>query len=202
MNLTPRRRWTLLPLSAALLLPSACQRTVVTDHLESHIAQRETGSDLDFWHSLPGRSAVTNSEGFHGVLLLSDGDDRTATWDERLALLKERGWVEPSFNEAGDVAMQRGTLAKAICHAIDIKGGVMMRLTNRSPRYAVRELAYLRVMAPTTENQIVKGLDYIGIMSRAQDHRNLREAKRAAKEAGSPPPETPETQDALETTGG
>lgn len=168
---------------AAMALQGGCSRSLVEQPLDAGMPDHSEASEMDFWHSLPGRSAVSNSEGFHGVLLLADGADETATYEERLAVLKERGWVSGGFDEAGDLAMQRGTLAKAICHAMEIKGGVMMHLTNRSARYAMRELAYVRIMAPSTENQVVSGLDYVGVISKAQDYAMLRASRQS--EAGA-----------------
>lgn len=178
----PRYRLTAVLGAAMLALVGGCQRTKVAETLETTIDTKSEAADLDFWHQLPGRSAVTNSEGLHGVLLISEGGDPTVSWEERLSLLKERGWVAQDFGQAGDETIGRGTLAKALCHALKIEGGVMMRLTRTMPRYALRELTYLRVMAASTENQIVNGLDYIGIMSKAQDYAMLQETK-AAKAA-------------------
>lgn len=181
-----RIRFTAVVGAALLTLLGGCQRSKVAQTLDDTINTKSEASDLEFWHQLPGRSAVTNSEGLHGVLLLADGSDPTTSWEERLALLKERGWVTEKFSQAGDETIDRGTLAKAICHALKIEGGVMMRLTHTMPRYALRELTYLRVMAASTENQVVNGLDYIGIMSKAQDYAMLQESKKA-KEAGEAP---------------
>lgn len=176
----------------------ACQRSRVAENLDPLITQGGEGSEMEFWHQLPGRSAVTNSEALHGVLLFSDGADATATWEDRLALLRERGWVVDGFSEPGDATVSRGTLAKALCHALQIRGGVMMHLSGTAPRYALRELAYERIMASSSENQVVSGLDYVGIISRAQDWAMLRESKAAAAVEGTgsdgtaePVPETP-----------
>lgn len=168
-----------------------CARSKVAQTLDSTFEAKTETSEMDFWHQLPGRSAVSNSEGLHGVLLLADSADPTSSWDERLALLKERGWVSESFAGAGDETISRGTLAKALCHALNIKGGVMMQATHTMPRYALRELAYLRIMANSTENQVVNGLDYLGIMSKAQDYAMLQETKRERAAAKSAPQETP-----------
>lgn len=185
---------------ALMMTVGGCSRSLVADHMEETISSRTEGSDQEFWHRLPGRPAVTNSEGLHGVLLLSDGEDPTSGWEERLALLHERGWLPEGFNEPGNQTIERGTLAKALCHAMDIDGGVMMRLSHKHPRYAIRELAYLRIMGSSTENQIISGLDYIGVMSKAQDHMMLQEQKRAKRSA--PPASTPAEQPSGSGAGG
>lgn len=194
------------------LLAAGCQRTQIEAPLDTVITDTTPAGDMEFWHTLPGRSAVSNSEGLRGVLLFAEGTDSTKTYEERLALLRERGWVVESFDEPGTVAMQRGTLAKALCHAMDIRGGVMMHMTDRSPRYAIRELQYLSVIPPSTENQVISGLDFVGVISKAQDFMMEREARRMQKESGapegtpaespaaeSPPAESPPAESAGET---
>lgn len=191
-----RRGWMIGVVWLAAAGVVGCQRSRVSENLDATIAAGTDASDLEFWHSLPSRSAITNSEGLHGVLVLSDGRDPALNWDDRLALLRERGWVTEGFDAPGDATISRGTLAKALCHALDIEGGVLMRVTHRSPRYALRELSFLRVMAASSDNQVVSGRDYLGIMGKAQDYAMSQEAKRAkqaGEEASSTEPADAET---------
>ena len=161
---------------------ASCTRTTVSDPIDLSALPAGTDGELEFWHTLPGRSAVTNNEGLHGLLLLIDGQDAATTYEERTDLLKQRGWMDTDFSEPADMAMQRGTLAKALTGSLDIRGGVMMHLSGRSPRYSARELAYLGILQPnTTSNQVISGLDYIAIISRAQDYRLTQDTRAAAQ---------------------
>jgi hypothetical protein len=168
-------------------MPGGCTRTTVTRPVEPY-ADASDEAQIDFWHTLPGVTAVSNNEGLHGVLLFADGQDPSGTYEARVASLKDRGWLEPGFDEPESLAMSRGTLAKALCHALEIKGGVMMGLTHKAPRYAVRELVYMEIMAPSTENQVISGLDYIGVISKAQDYSTARQKH---EEPAPVPPEEP-----------
>ncbi len=184
------RRITLTTLGFTLAAGSAlfslgCARTIVETPNNTEYAAGNTEADLDFWHTLPGRPAITNSEGIHGAMQFVDGGESTAAYTDRLARLKEMGWLSEGFDEEPNIAMQRGTLAKLLAHALDIKGGVMMQLSNKSPRYATRELVYMQMMPPGTELQVLSGLEYIGVMQKAQDYLLLREADRRAAEAAS-----------------
>lgn len=162
-----------LVIAAAVAL-AGCARTNVKQVQRTDYDPSDPTAELDFWHNLPGRSAVTNDEGLHGVLVFADGTDPTRTYADRVALLKERGWLPAGFDEEPNVAMQRGTLAKALAHALEIRGGVMMRVTDKSRRYSNRELVYMGLMAPGTEQQVMSGLDYIGVISKAQDYQTAR----------------------------
>lgn len=175
-----------LAIVGALLL-GACQRTVVEQPEVTDYNPNDLTAQLDFWHDLPGRSAVSNDEGLHGIILLFEGSDSTQTYEERVKHLKDLGWLQKSFDEPANLAMQRGTLARLLVKAMDIKGGVMMNLTNAAPRYAYKELVYLGVMPDGSELMVVDGLDYLGVVSRAQDYmvvEGLKEHARDLRYAG------------------
>ncbi len=152
-------------------LSAGCARTYIPATIDTNYPPQNTDKELEFWHSLPGRSAVCNDEGLHGLILLADGDDSTGGYLKRVELAKQRGWVSADFNEAGNLAMQRGTLAQAIVVICKIKGGVLLQLLGPTPRYATRELVYMRLMGdPSTENLAITGLEYMGVISKAQDY--------------------------------
>lgn len=170
-----------------LLAAGGCARTYVPATLETNYPAGDVGKELEFWHTLPTRSAVCNDEGLHGLFLLADGDDPSGSYPKRVELAKARGWVGKDFDEAGNLAMQRGTLAQAVAVICKIEGGVMMRVFGPTPRYATRELVYMRMMAdPSTENQAITGLEYMGVISKAQDHIMLTTPPEQAPAAPAP----------------
>lgn len=175
-------RTPLIPIAlVALLAAAGCQRSMVRESLDIDSVKADPqAAQLDFWHSLPGKGAVSNNEGLHGLILFADGTDPSNNYDERVALAKDRGWVSQSFSEPGDMVMQRGTLAKAVAVATGIKGGVMMQLTNSHGRYAARELQYLGIMGESTEQQAISGLDFVGVISKVQDYQAMETARAAS----------------------
>lgn len=176
-----------ISLAVVLTLAAGCARTVVEDPMPTDYAPDDITAQLDFWHELPGRSAVSNDEGLHGVLLLFDGVDPTQDYNDRLALLKEREWLPQNFDEEPDLAMQRGTLAYVLCRAMDYdEGGVMYAITNGNRRYSTRELTLAGVMPEGSQLMVLDGLDYLGVVSRAQDYmvvRGLKASKRDIRQA-------------------
>ena len=186
-----------LALVACLGTVGGCARTVVHDPVPTNYPPGDTTAELDFWHGLPGRSVVSNDEAFHGVLAMFDGADASQSYEERVAALKERGWLPKGFDEAGDLAMQRGTLAYILVRAMEVKGGVMMFVTSRNARYSNLELQRIGVMPPGSELMVLDGLDYVGTMSKAQDYmvmQGLREAEGQSENApeAAPAPAPPE----------
>lgn len=169
-------------LGVSLALSGGCSRTMVREPLPVDGANSaDLEKQLDFWHSLPGRSAVSNNEGLHGLILFLEGQDPHETYDARVSYAKEKGWLPGSFNEPGEMVMQRGTLARAIAKGVDIKGGVMMRVTGGNARYAARELQYLGIMGESTDMQALSGLDYVGVISKVQDWQTTEEIRKQTK---------------------
>lgn len=177
----------LLLVALLAALEGGCARTIVEGEIETAFADRSNEAALNYWHTLPDQRLVTNAEGLHGILLFADGDDPFDSYEARVEELKQRGWLSKDFDEPAALAMSRGTLAKALAHALELEGGVMMRLTKNSPRYSTMELVYLSIFPPSSPQQAINGLDFVGVISKAQDFVMLREARereRNAPEAG------------------
>lgn len=185
-------------LAAAALLP-ACARTMVLDQLKTDYAAGDTDKELEYWHSLPGRPVVSNNEGLHGLILFTLDSDKTGSYPRRVQLAKDRGWLPMDFDEPGELSMTRGTLARALAIELEIKGGVMMRVLGPIPRYAIRELIYLRIMAdPSTENQSITGVEFVGVISKAQDYQMLKSERPPIPEPAGDPQGQPPAQPAPE----
>lgn len=169
------------------LAVGGCERTIVTYPLETNSPPGDVGAEAQFWSDLGNRTIVSNDEGFHGLLLTEDGIDNTGSYEARVEEAKKRGWVESDWNEPANMAMQRGTLAVAICRLCKIEGGLIMRVLGPTPRYAARELVSMNIMQGTsTELQAISGLEYIAVISKAQDY-NTVQAFRAQSDGLAPP---------------
>ncbi|MEQ9616454.1 MAG: hypothetical protein RLN60_00290 [Phycisphaerales bacterium] len=175
----PRHRTiAITALATSLLALSACSRTVVERDLATDYDTSDAFQSVDFWHNLPGNSAVTNGEGLHGLILFADGQDPNTTYEERVDYLKALGWLPERFDEPAEMAMRRGTLAKGLVSALNIEGGVMYRLTGVA-RYANRELVFLNIMPAGTDYQVLNGYEYVGVISKAQDYELLQQGLKA-----------------------
>jgi hypothetical protein len=171
---------------------TGCARTTIENTLETNYDAADPGAQVNFWHTLPERSAVANDEGLHGLFILADGSDPHTAYDARVADARARGWVGSSWNEPAGLAMQRGTLAAAVARIVELRGGVMYSLFP-GPRYATRELISRGMIPPgSSENQAITGLEYLGVIGRAQDVITMREAQQAAKDAAQPAPTPPD----------
>lgn len=169
-------------LTCTLLLTTllaGCARTVVENPQNTSYQPNDVNAQLDFWHNLDQRSAISNDEAMHAVLILADETDPTTSYEERLAELKSRGWISENFDEQPDIAVQRGTLARMVAFAIDAPQGVMSDIFNRSPRYALQDLIAIGVMPAGSQLQVIDGREFLGVMALAQDYRTIQDSREA-----------------------
>jgi hypothetical protein len=160
-----------------------CARSSVEGSLASPVLAGDVNAELDFWDALGERLLISNDEALHGLFLFADGQDPRRTYQERLDEARRRAWVASDFDEPGNLAMQRGAVARAICVQCKVEGGVMMRVAGPVPRYATRELQYLGLMGNGSEQQAISGREFMGMISKAQDYINTQAAlARAATE--------------------
>jgi hypothetical protein len=165
----------------------------VAQPLAPELAKGDPDAQVEFWHTLPGRKAVSNDEAFHGLLLFADGDDKSADYAGRVESLKQRRMLPGDFNAAAGEPVRRGTVAVALAEILSIRGGLTMHLFGSSSRYAVRELQYAGLFPPSSPQQIFSGAEFLGIIGRAEDY------QRAQGPAGD---ELPPAADAAGDTGG
>lgn len=116
-------------------------------------------------YELSGKTWCSNDEACSMVLLLMDGVDNYQSFDDRVAVLQQRGWVGQNWNLQADEAVTKGALSYMICQAQDVKGGVMMHLIP-SRRYAYREALELKWVARGSEYEPLTGPEVVGIMGR------------------------------------
>ena len=186
----------ILTLAAAMAL-GGCARTVIENPLNTNYPAGDLDGDLNYWHTLPARSAVCNDEGLHGIFLLADGEDTLGSYEARVMEAKKRGYLPEDWAEAANLSMRRGTLARSVCVICKIEGGVLMQIFGPRARFAIRELVYMQIMGdPSTEAQSITGLEFLGVISKAQDYINLSELAAelpAAEKAADAPVTAPKT---------
>jgi hypothetical protein len=134
-------------------------------------ASNTPAAQIEFWHTLNDQKLASNDDAFHGLLLYFDGKDESPDYAARVRTLKTRGWLANNFNEAGDRAVHRGTVAQALVTALKFKGGLTMRLLGSSPRYALRELQYRGMLPDSSPNQVFTGGEFVGVIGKVEDYR-------------------------------
>lgn len=134
------------------------------------VMQFPTDADsLDFWDTLETQSVTTNDDALHGLLLFVNTQPPATNWAQRVAAAQSRGWLE-----AGDTTLeplesaQMGFLAVCMCHALDVQGGLSLRLWGRVPRYCTRELVHMGLIPGITEHEALTGAEFIALLGAAE----------------------------------
>ena len=133
-------------------------------------------SNMEFWHTLNDQPLASNDDAFHALLLYFDGKDDSGSYAARLQKLKSRGWVAGGFDEGANRAVERGIVAQALVKAMNLKGGLTMRLLGSSPRYALRELQFRGLIPDSSVNQVFTGGELVGVIGKVQDYRSVNPA--------------------------
>jgi hypothetical protein len=184
-------RLPLLLVLAGIVLTSGCQTARVEKPLTHELGGNDPNEQLEFWQRLADQPVTSNDDAFHGLLLFLDGGDPASDYAGRVQTLKSRKLLPQSFNQPAEQAVSRGTLAVALVKMLDIKGGLMLRLLGPNPRYAVRELVFMELYPPSSPHQTFSGVEFLGIIAKAEDYQRQEGTLRASAEAAAEPqPET------------
>ena len=160
---------TSLHMSILLLAFAGCRTVTVDQPLTDSLGGNDPKTQMDFWHTLAERRITSNDEAFHGLLLFLDEQDPAESYRQRVEILKRRGLLSQDFDRPANEAVHRGTLAVAVVRALELEGGLMLRLSPHSPRYSTRELEHLDIFPVSSPNQTFSGLQFLGVLGRVED---------------------------------
>jgi len=167
-KLNPRTLCLYFLLSCFPVFLFSCQRSQVDSDLTVTYPADDVEAELDYWHGLADRPVTSNDEALHGLILFANGTDPNDTYDARVQWLQDKGYLARDFDRPADETAARGTIAQVLCHVLEIEGGMTMRLLGPHPRYATRELVYLDILPPSSQQQGLSGIQFVGVISRAE----------------------------------
>jgi len=146
-------------------------------------------TDAQFFAELGYKPVATASDVARAlVVLLSEGKELGGDYDACRAILRERGILPDGWlDEAGpDEPATKGHLARLLCKALDLKGGLWMRLFGPVPRVALHECAYLNLMTRGAVYRHVEGGELVGVIDRADRFRVKGSPMEVPKLEGEP----------------
>jgi len=172
MERNQRNTWAKTAAVAGMLLAglAGCQATRHASPLVTEYDQASVEAELDFWHGLAEQPLTTNNDAMHGLIELANDRDPNTSYADRLAWLKQRDLLAEGFDQPADRVVSCGTVAQVLANILEIDGGVTMHLIGAHPRYATRELIYLEIMRPSTPQQAMSGIEFVGTIGRARDY--------------------------------
>lgn len=102
-----------------------------------------------------------------GILSIVKDEHTDADFGAVTGDLAGRGVVLANWGLTEASPLTKGTLAYMLCKALDIEGGVTMRLFGINRRYALRECVHRRIIAFGTTDEYVSGRELIDVITNA-----------------------------------
>lgn len=181
-----------------MALLAGCQTAKVARPVVDDLSGDDQDTQISFWHTLATKTVCSNDDAFHAILLDVDETDPNPDYASRVAALKARGFVLNSFDRPANEGVTRGVVAVALYQIAGIKGGVMLHLLGPNPRYCLRELRYLNLLPPSSENQTFSGVELVGVIGRFEDYMHGNPADLPAS-VMPPPPAPPVSSETLKS---
>ena len=161
-------KWVALLLSACLpcLLIGCAGPRPMTPSIDS-----KTLDDGTFQAYLAEVELVTVDEAYRAMLILADGEDTSADFEERRTKLESRGIARSAWGLQSDHVVDAGSAAYMVCRICEIGGGLNLRLFGRAGlgdrRYALRELMYRGMLDDTVDYQYMTGPAFLKLFRNA-----------------------------------
>jgi hypothetical protein len=128
-------------------------------------ADEDSAAYLD---RLSAQETVSQNDALRGILLLLDGEDKAATFAQRVETLRRRRIVPGNWNFHPDKPITRGKVAYMIYQGCKMSGGAILTLCGPSQRYCLRELQYQGFITQEMSwYGEVTGMEFVGVVTRA-----------------------------------
>jgi hypothetical protein len=105
------------------------------------------------------------------VLSVIKDEHSDADFTANVGDLSGRGVVNSEWGLQESSLLTKGTLAYMVCQALEIKGGVTMRIFGINRRYALRECIHRRLIAGGPVDEYVTGRELIDVITNATIHK-------------------------------
>jgi len=172
MHLTSQRYYLLIAGFAAVVALSGCASSGLTV-VGEEATLPEGENSAAFLDRMSSQDTVTENDAMRGVLML-DGGDKVNTFRQRVDLLVGKKILDPKGSYDAARELSRGKLARMICNACGLSGGLILRLTGPSERYCLRELQYRQMMTQGSASTKVSGMEFASVLTRAEIYKRTR----------------------------
>lgn len=110
------------------------------------------------------------------LVILMGVENQYIDLNSQVTFLKENKFLPKGLELEFDPMkpLRKGLAAYIFCKALDIKGGVILRLFGVSQRYALNELVYQGFMSAGNPRDIVSGEELVSILLQAVSHKNRK----------------------------
>ncbi|MBN2120824.1 MAG: hypothetical protein JW734_07205 [Candidatus Omnitrophica bacterium] len=133
-------------------------------------ATQEVG--FDYFRSLISKEIALQADACKSLAVLLNIDQEFQDLPSQINALKQKNIIPKkltsSFNP--QEPLRKGVAAYMFCKALDIKGGVVLRIFGISQRYALKELVFQEIMRPGYERDVVSGKELVLMVTEAANY--------------------------------
>lgn len=132
---------------------------------------QERSIEFDYLQELFSKKTARLSDAAKVLTILLGAKEKDSDFESQLAFLRGNGILSEKLikEPAADMPLRKGVAAYLFSQALDIKGGIWLRLFGMSQRYALRELVYEGIMRQGSVNEILKGEELVSMFINAVD---------------------------------
>lgn len=133
--------------------------------------------DIDYFTELLPKQVTFGYDACKALVILMGVEDEYLDLDTQITFLKERKLLpkryQTKFNPMQP--LRKGLAAYMFCKALNIKGGITLRLFGMSQRYAIKELTFEGIMPSGNVNDIVSGAELVSALIQSVDYMAKRQ---------------------------
>jgi hypothetical protein len=129
-------------------------------------------ADTSYFRDLVNKGNATYADTLRVIDILVKGQDTTATSFEALKTeLADKKIISSKWTHLKETDLiNRGEVAYMLFKALNLKGGLSVKIFGLSCRYAYRECVDKKLMVPGFPNQLLSGAELISILAEAEKY--------------------------------
>ena len=135
-------------------------------------------SDIVYFADLMSKRVAFCYDACKALVVLVGVENEYINLDSQVAFLKKRNLLPKKHQSEFDPMqpLRRGLVAYMFCEALDIKGGLILRIFGMSQRYALKELAFQGIMSSGNVNDIVSGEELVLVFTQAVQYMEQKQS--------------------------
>lgn len=128
--------------------------------------------DIVYFAELMPKSVTFRYDACKALVVLMGVENQYIDLDSQVIFLREKKLLPKKYESEFDPMqpLRKGLFAYMFCNALEIKGGLSIRLFGMSERYALMELAYEGIMASGNVNDIVSGDELVSVLMQSVNY--------------------------------
>lgn len=127
-------------------------------------------NDLLYFIELIPRRIAFRYDASKALVILMGVEKRYIDLDSQITFLEEKNLIPKGFEFDPKRPLRKGLTAYMFCKALEIRGGLILRLFGMNERYALKELVHQRIISPGNVKDIVSGEELVSILTNAGNH--------------------------------